>query len=113
MQNVPPLVQESPGLTGCVAGHLLHPCLIRMARDPCQSDTATLQMNEEQDVIRHQATPCEDLDGEEIDASQHRHMRLNKLLPRRGLAPFRRRRNAVALQNIPHGLVRDLIAEVG
>jgi hypothetical protein len=69
--------------------------------------------NEEQNVIRHQATPSEDLDGEEIDASQHGHMRLNKFLPRRGLAPFRRRSNAVALQNLPYGLVRDLIAEVG
>ena len=113
MQNVPPLVQASPGLTGGVAGHLLHPCLIRMVRDPCQADTATLQMNEEQNVIGHQATPSEDLHGEEVDPGQHGQMRLNKFLLRRGLAPFRRRGNAVAFQNIPHGLVRDLMAEVG
>jgi hypothetical protein len=80
---------------------------------PGQADTPTLQMNEEQNVIRHQATPGEDLDGEEIDASQHGHMRLNKLLPRRGLAPFRRRSNALALQNIPYGLIRDGVTEVG
>jgi hypothetical protein len=53
MQRVPALVKESPCLACCVAGHLLHPHLIRMARDPSQTDTATLQMKEEQDVISH------------------------------------------------------------
>src|SRR6516162_2820882 len=59
VQCVSPLLQESPGLAGSVARHLLHPCLVRMPGDSGQADTATLQVNEEQDVICHQPTPGE------------------------------------------------------
>src|SRR5215472_14749954 len=75
--------------------------------DSGQTDKATLQVNEEQDVVCHQPTPGEHFDCEEIDAGQHRHMRLNEFLPGRGLAPLRRWRNPVALQNIPYGLIRN------
>jgi hypothetical protein len=71
-----------------------------MPGDSGQADTPTLQVNEEQDVVCHQPTSGEHFDCEEIDAGQHRHMRLNKFLPGRGLAPLRRWRNPVALQNI-------------
>jgi hypothetical protein len=47
MQCVTPLFQESPGVAGCVARHLLHPCLIGVARDSGQTNPATLQVNEE------------------------------------------------------------------
>src|SRR5215467_8498402 len=66
----------------CVAAHLLHPCLIRMSGNPGQADAATLQMNEEQHVVRHQTTPGKHLDREKVNAGQHRHMRLNEFLPR-------------------------------
>jgi len=52
-----------------------------MPGDSGQADTPTLQVNEEQDVVCHQPTPGEHFDREEIDAGQHRHMRLNKFLP--------------------------------
>src|SRR5215467_13732257 len=70
-------------------------------------------MNEEQDVVCRQPTPGEHFDREEIDAGQHRHMRLNEFLPSRGLAPLRRRRYPVALQNIPYGLIRNTVTEIG
>src|SRR5215469_2850132 len=95
MQNISPLFQESPLLAGRVARHLLHPCLVRMSRDPGQADAAALQVNEEQDVVGHQAAPSEDLDREEIEAGQHGQMRLNEFLPRRALASFWRRRDAM------------------
>jgi hypothetical protein len=96
-----------------VARHLLHPFLVGMPGNSGQADTPTLQVNEEQDVVCHQPTPGEHFDREEIDAGQHRQMRLNKVLPRRGLASLRRWRNPVALQNIPYGLIRDRIPKIG
>jgi hypothetical protein len=52
-------------------------------------------MNEEQDGVRHQAIPSEDFCREEVDPSQHGQMRFNEFLPRRVLAAFRRRRDAM------------------
>src|SRR5215472_9007137 len=84
-----------------------------MPRDPSQANTATLQVNEEQHVVGHQAAPAQHFDGEEIDAGQYRHMRLNEFLPARALASFWCRCDAMPLQHVAHGLVRNLIAEIG
>src|SRR5215469_12777740 len=90
------------GLTSGVASHLLHPCLIRVPRDPGQIDAAALQMDEEQNVVGHQATPSQDLYREEVDPGQHGQMRLNEFLPCRVLAPLRCRRDAMPLQDVPY-----------
>src|SRR5215831_2166843 len=89
MQCVPTLIQESPLLPGRIPCHLLHPCLVWVPRDPGQTDAAALQMDKEQDVVGHQATPSEDLHREEVNPSQHGQMRLNEFLPRLVLAPLR------------------------
>src|SRR5215831_18862216 len=101
MQDVSPLLQESPFLPDRVARHLLHPSLVRMSCDPGQADATTLQVNEEQHVVRYQAAPAQHFDREEIHAGQDRHMRLNEFLPRRALASFWRRCNAMPLQDVP------------
>ena len=58
-------------------------------------------MDEEQDVVSHQSAPSEDLDREEVDPGQHGQMRLNEFLPRRVLAPLRRRRDAMRFRTFP------------
>src|SRR5215472_4997349 len=112
MQYVPPLVQESPCLSGRIPCHLLHPRLVWVPRNPSQTDAAALQMNEKQNVVGHQATPSEDFYCEEVDPSQHGQMRFNEFPPRRVLAAFRRRRDAMALQDVSHSLIRHGIAAV-
>src|SRR5215472_12868533 len=112
MQYVPPLVQESPCLAGRIPCHLLHPRLVWVPRNSSQTDAPALQVNEEQDVVRHQATPREDLYCEEVDPSQHGKMRFNEFLPRRVLAAFRRRCDAMPLQDVSHSLIRHGIAAV-
>jgi hypothetical protein len=100
MQCVATLIQESPRLPGRIPCHLLHPRLVWVPRNPGQADAAALQMHEEQYVVRHQATPSEDLHRQKIDPSQHGQMRWNEFLPRGGLAPFLRcRRYAMPLQD--------------
>src|SRR5215472_3485368 len=92
MQSVLSLVQESPALPGRVACHLLHPCSIRVARNPGQTDAAAFQMDEEQNVVRHQPAPSEDLDREEVDPGQNGQMRFHVVFWLRfgaGVMPWR------------------------
>ena len=67
MQREAEASQKSPALVSRVAGHLLHPSLVRMPRDPRYANPSTLQVNKEQDIVGHQAAPREDFDREEID----------------------------------------------
>ena len=108
MQSISPLFQESPLLAGRVARHLLHPCLIRVPRDPGQTDAAALQMDEEQDVVSYQDAPSEDLYREEVDPGQHGKMRLNEFIPRSVLAPLGCRRDAMPLQMVLTGSSENL-----
>jgi hypothetical protein len=97
MQYVPPLTQESPALTGRVARHLLHPSLVWVARKPGQADAATLQMNEEQDVVCTSPRQLKTSTVKKSIPANTAKMRLNELLPRRVLASFRRRCDAMPL----------------
>src|SRR5215472_15046176 len=99
-----------PRFPGRVARHLLHPRLVRMPRDPGQLHATALQMNEEQDVVGDQSAPSKNLHRKEVDPGQHGQMRLDEFLPRCVLTPFRGRRDAMTLQDVPHSLIRDDIA---
>ena len=80
--------------------------------NPGKDHSAAVQVNEEQNIVGHQTTPGQHLDCEEVYTGQHRHMGLNKLLPGRVLASFRRRREAMPLQNVPDRLIRYPITEI-
>src|SRR5215831_9247749 len=62
VEQVAMMAQISRFLVHRVARHLCHPLLGRMARDACQAYASCLQMQEEQDVVRHQAPPRQHLD---------------------------------------------------
>src|SRR5262249_10563301 len=62
---------------------------------------------------RHQPTQRPDLSSEEVSGDQYIQMRTNKLLPRGGRLALWRRRDAMSLQDIAHGLVTDGVPEVG
>jgi hypothetical protein len=71
------------------------------------------QMDEKQDVIRHEPAQRPDLSGEEVGRHEDVHVRPDELLPGgRGLALWRWR-NAMALEDVAHGLVTDRRAQVG
>src|SRR5438477_9971708 len=96
-----------------IAGHLNHPRLGRMPGHTSESHPTAFQIQEEEDVISHEAAPCQDLDGEEIRSRQNSHMRRDELFPSSLLAALGRGCDAVALQDVPDGLIRDLMTEVG
>jgi hypothetical protein len=62
VEHVAMTAQIARFLVHRVARHLCHPLLGRMARDACQADAPRLQMHEQQDVARHQASPRQHFD---------------------------------------------------
>src|SRR5215472_739641 len=71
MQRVTPAFQIPPTFIRGIARHLLHPGFIRMTGDARQADSSALQMNEEQHIVGHQATPRENFVANEVDPSQY------------------------------------------
>src|SRR5215510_7439137 len=69
-------------------------------------------MQKKQDVIRYEPPQCPDLGGEEVGRDQHVQMRADKLLPRSRRLPLWGWWEAVALENVPHRLVTDRIAQI-
>ena len=84
-----------------------------MRRHPRNMDLSAAQMDEEDHVIRHESTECPHLGRKEISGHKDVHVGADKLLPRRGRLALGSRRDAVALEDVTHGLVADRIAEVG
>lgn len=113
MQDVPAPLEKSPAFAGRVARDLLHPCLVRVRRDPGEAHAPRLQMNKEQNIIGDQSTPREDLDSEEVCSCHHRHVRPNELPPCRALAAPRSQRDTKLLQNVTDGLIGNREPEIG
>ena len=88
VQHVAAPLQIAHILQRRVASHLLHPVRVRMSSDPGESHAPRLQVNEEQDVVRHQAAPAQHLHREEIGSSEHVHMPTDEILPSGRLTPF-------------------------
>ena len=112
MQNLTTLLQISEARIGCIAADLQYPLFGWMFRDAADGHTPCLQMDEESDVICGEAAPSEHFNCEEICACENGHMRGNEVLPRRALASFRRRCNAVAPKNVAYSLVGNNMAEI-
>jgi hypothetical protein len=58
--------KRAASLHGHVPGHLLHPPLVRVNRDPGDVHLAALKMDEKQHVVGHQPTQREHLRREEV-----------------------------------------------
>lgn len=113
MQEISTIPQRAAIVRGRVPGDLLHPSLIRMNGDPGDVHSPALEMDEEQHVVGHQPAQRQHLGGEEVGSRQQRQVRPDEGGPRRRALAFRRRRQAVALQDIANRLIRNLVPEIG
>ena len=75
----------------------------------CRAFTA----HEKQHVVRHQPTQRPDFGGEEVGRHEDVKMGAEELLPRGRLPPLRCWWESMALEDIPHSLVADGVAQVG
>src|SRR5712691_8652635 len=71
------------------------------------------KVDEKEHGVRHQPTQCPDLGGEEVRRDQDVEMRADELLPRGGCLPLWSRWDAMALEDIAHGLVTHGVSPVG
>src|SRR5260370_19233728 len=82
------MVEQIPRfVVHCVASHLGHPLLRGMTRDASQAYAPGLQMQEEKNVERHQAPPCQHLHRKYAGSCEHVHVPTDELLPGRRLPP--------------------------
>ena len=95
-----------------VPGHLLHPALVGMHGDPGEGDSPTIQVDEKQHVVRHQASPGKYFNREEVRPKQDVHVPADEFLPSGGLAPLGGGGNSVPTQNVADGLVGQRMAQV-
>jgi hypothetical protein len=84
-----------------------------MSVDPADPYPTALQFDKEEHVVRHQASPGQHLNREEIGSCEHVHMLADEILPSGRLTPFRWRCDVVAPQDVADGLVREMMAQVG
>ena len=97
MQKIATVSKGAAALHGRVPGDLLHPLLVRMIGDPGNVNPAALEMDKEEHVVGHQASPREDLHREEVRACQQREVSSNEFCPGCRPLALRRRRYAVTL----------------
>jgi hypothetical protein len=75
-------------------------------------NVAKTTIEERAEGREHQRTPLPHFLGKEVGGPKDGHMDTDEFLPRRGCLAYGGRLDAVALQDVPHGLVADTIAQV-
>ena len=104
---------DAPSVHGQIAGDLPHPWFVRMGRDAGDVDAAALQVNEEQHIVRDQASKRHNLDCEEVGCHEESEVGPNKFSPGGRTFAHRRWRYTVTPQNIADRLIRDLMPQIG
>src|SRR5215471_8168596 len=115
VQQIANLGQTQPPLClqGRIPCHLLHPALLRLIRDACDGHPSGLQMEKEEYIVGHQPSPRQHLYGEEIRSRQYGHVTANELAPGCGAFPLRRRRDALAAQDVANRLIAHRVPQMG
>src|SRR5215470_9525252 len=108
VQQVATVRQKAPILHRCVSRLLLHPLLVRIGRDPGQAHAPRLQRDEEKHVVGDPTFAGKDFHGEEVGPGQHLQVGANEVAPARRMLALWCRGNAMALENITHGLVGNV-----
>ncbi len=99
--QVPLAAKETVHVVGEVASNLRHKRRVWVVCDARDVDGASCVMNDEQDVVRHQATCGPDLGGQKVGARDHVGVRLEK--GPSGGRTLRCRSDAVVLQRLGDG----------
>ena len=113
MQNVTTPTDHAGRVIDYIASDLRHPAFGRVPGDTGEGNAPRFQVQKEEDVIRNETTPGQDLNREEVCSGKDGHVSGHEVFPSRALAPLRRWCDAVPLQHVRDSLVRDVVAEIG
>ena len=98
---------------GQVSGNDFHPGLIWIRCASGQVNAARLQLHDEQQVIGDQPASGPDFDGGKVDRRQYVPVRFEERGPGGLALSVRSWLDTVRFENIAHGRVADVVAEVG
>ena len=112
VHQVPAAVEEANLREAYVSRHLLHPALVRRRRDSGDTHASGCNSHAREHVVRHQSARRPHFRCEKVDRGQDFHVRTDEFTPAHCASPLRRRCNVVSFQNIGHGLVAHLVAEI-
>src|SRR5580658_10777533 len=105
VEHIAASTSRAPIVLRGVAGHLLHPFIVRMSRDSGHVDAPAFQVDEEEHVVGNESSPREHFQSEKVRARQNIHVRRDEIPPRSRSAPLRCRGNAMTAQNVANGLI--------
>jgi hypothetical protein len=106
-------VQKAVLGIGQIAGDLFHPGLLGIRRTTREVNAAGGEFHDEEQVDGDQAVLGPDFDRREIDRRQHVPMGLEKGLPGGLPLSIGGRLDAVPLQDVAHGCIREGMPKVG
>jgi len=92
--------------------NLPHPGFVRMDRCASEVNAARLQLNDKQQVERHQTTLRPDFNSREVDGREDIPVRFEERLSCGLSVPVRCGLDAVCFQNVSDGLIRDVVAKI-
>jgi hypothetical protein len=113
VQNIAATSEMTPIFERSVPGYLLHPTFLGMIGHAADRHPSAAQMDEEQHVVRHQPSPGQHLDGEEVCSGQDAHVPPDEFAPGRGLTTLGRGSDTVATQDVADALVGNANPQVG
>ena len=92
---------------------MLHPRFVRIGGAADELDAASFQFHHKQQVECNKSASGPDFDSGEVDGRQDIPVSLQECGPGRMLASVRGWLDAVSLENVANGCVRDAVADVG
>ena len=92
---------------------VLHPHAVRMRRNSCDFNPASLQVYHDQHEDRHQTLQSPDFGCREVNRCNRIPVRLQKRFPRRFPLPLRHGLDAIRFQDVSDGLAADRVSDVG
>src|ERR1041385_7372927 len=104
MQKVTTPTDGAGRVIDYIASDLRHPAFGRVPGDAGERNTPRLQVQKEEDVIRNETTPGQDLNREEVCSGEDGHVSGHELFPSRALAALRSWSDAVPLQHVSDSL---------
>jgi hypothetical protein len=106
-------IEKSVFRIGKIPGNLLHPGFVGMGRAARKMDPACFQFHDEQQVECDEATLRPNFNGREVDSGQHVPMGFEKRGPLSLMLSLRSRFDTVRCEDIFHGGIGDVIADIG
>jgi len=81
--------------------------------DAREVDLSGVELDQKQHIKRHQPAQCPHFRAEEVRGPQHVHVAADEFSPRRGRLALGSGGDTATFEDVAHGLIADVIAQLG